>query len=316
MSRVLVTGAGGFIGGHLLERLAASPWELRAASRRRPAGLALDWWPVEDLSAVDWRAALQGVDAVVHLAAMAHRELSDPVKAEGLQRRLTLEPGVRLAEAAAEQGIERLVFLSSVLVHGDSSGAEAFTEESPSAPADAYARAKLAAEQELSRIAKASGISVTILRSPLVYGAGVKGNLARLLAWAMAGRPFPDPRPPAYRSMIGVRDLAEAILACLDDHRPGVHSYLLSDGEDRSPQALYRAMAAACGRRPLTVPLPAAWLRWGASILGRAELAARLTQSLQVDGRRIQRELAWRPRHRLEAELPEMVKAFRAARQT
>src|SRR5262245_24704880 len=188
--RILVTGASGFVGAALCRELLARGHAVCAAVRRPTALVGapseLRRAPVEDLAGdVDWRALLAGVDGVVHLAAIAHRGAQ-----ESEIRRVNFEGTVRLARAAAGF-VRRFVFMSSVKVHGEDSGAGVYTETDRAQPMDAYGRSKLEAERALENLAARSGLELALVRPPLVYGPGVKANFLRLLRWVDSGLPLP-----------------------------------------------------------------------------------------------------------------------------
>jgi nucleoside-diphosphate-sugar epimerase len=292
---VLVTGAGGFVGRALCEALAASGRPFRACVRRPhpdlPGAVAVG----EIGPDTDWRAALEDVDAVAHLAARTHvmRETAADPLAE--YRRINVLATERLARSAAARGVRRLVFVSSVKVNGESTRERPFTEDDPPQPEDAYGATKWEAEQLLHRVAGESGIEIVVLRPPLVYGPGVKGNFLRLMDLVARGVPLPLGRVTNRRSLIYVGNLADAIARALAAPQAAGRTYLVSDGEDVSTPELARAIARALGVRPRLLPAPAALLELGAALTGRRAQAARLLGSLQVDGSRIRRELDWRP---------------------
>jgi len=292
---ILVTGANGFVGRVLCERLAAAGCKVRKAVRTPVPGLP-DAVAVGDISAhTDWRAALEGASHVVHLAARTHvlREtVADPI-AE--YRRINVDGTERLARSAAERGVRRLLFLSSVKVNGESTGERAFTEGDAPRPEDAYGVSKWEAEQALARIAAETGLEVVVLRPPLVYGPGAKGNLLRLMSLVARGVPLPLGAMDNRRSLLYAGNLADATIKALAAPQATGNTYLLSDGEDVSTPELVRLLAQALGVRPRLFPFPLAMLNLAASLAGRRAELARLTGSLRVDGSRIRHELGWRP---------------------
>src|SRR5690349_5679593 len=187
--RILVTGASGFIGAALCRGLLARGHAVRAAIRHPgafPLPPELQGIVVPDLAAeFDRRALLAGVDAVVHAAAIAHRHAG-----EAEIERINFDATARLAEAAAGL-VRRFVFLSSVKVHGEDSGGRAFAETDATVPEDAYGRSKLEAERFLTDLATRHGMELALIRPPLVYGPGVRGNFLRLLGWVDSGLPLP-----------------------------------------------------------------------------------------------------------------------------
>lgn len=243
--RVHVTGAGGFIGRHLVPALERAGHELQSA--------------------------VSGAQAVVHLAGIAHRRAGT----NELQ-----EVNVRLAEHVAREAAAagaRLVFVSSVKVHGEES-TEPLAESSPLAPAGEYAQSKAQAEAALRSI---SALQYVVLRPPLVYGPHVKANFLALLKAIARGIPLPLASVDNRRSFVYVGNLADAILRCIGDARAVGRTYLLSDGAPLSTPALCRAIGAALGRPARLFPFPARFL------------PGPLSRSLEVDDRALRTELGW-----------------------
>jgi nucleoside-diphosphate-sugar epimerase len=306
---VLVTGADGFVGRKLCEALAASGRRVRRALRAVDPGVA-DAVAVGDIGGeTDWRAALEDASVVVHLAARTHvlRETAADPLAE--YRRVNVDGTRRLAQQAAQLGVRRLVFVSSVKVNGESSE-QPFTENDAPRPRDAYGLSKWEAEQALARVAVDTGLEAVVLRPPLVYGPGVKGNFLRLMNLIARGMPLPLASIANRRSLVYVGNLVDAALRAID--APGVagRTYLVSDGDDVSTPDLVRALAQALGVAPRLLPCPPAMLMIGAALAGRRAELARLAGSLQVDGSAARRELGWRPRFNLSQGLAETARWY------
>jgi nucleoside-diphosphate-sugar epimerase len=291
---ILVTGANGFVGRMLCEALAGAGRTVRKAVRAPLAGFS-DLAVGEIGPATDWRAALEGAGAVVHLAARTHvlRETAPDSLAE--YRRINVAGTDRLARAAAAAGVRRLVFLSSVKVNGERTDARPFTEDDAPRPEDAYGVSKWEAEQVLARAAAETGLKVVVLRPPLVYGPGVKGNFLRLVHLVARGVPLPLGAVANRRSLVYAGNLVDAIVKALDAPQAAGRTYLVSDGEDLSTPELVRSLAQSLGVKARLMPVPPAALGLAATLAGKRAEFARLTGSLQVDSSRIRRELAWRP---------------------
>jgi len=302
--RILVTGASGFVGRALTAALDDGSRDWIAATRSPSPILGNRHIVVGDIGPdTDWRAALQDIDCVVHLAARTHvldERSSDPLAA---YRSINLFGTAALAQQAAAAGVRRLVFLSSIKVNGEATTAHPYTEEDAPQPEDAYGITKLEAEDALRRIAADTGLETVVLRPPLVYGPGVKGNFLRLLRLIERGIPLPLASINNRRSLIGVNNLAEAIINCIDAPAATGKTYLVSDGEDVSTPELITRLARAMDRTPRLLSCPAALLNLGATLLGKRGVAMRLTGSLQVDSNRIRRELGWQPRYSLDQGL-------------
>lgn len=292
---VLVTGANGFIGQALCDILAASGRRVRKAVRRAIPGLS-DAVAVGDIGPdTDWRTALEGVNSVVHLAARTHvlRETATDPLAE--YRKTNVSGTERLARSAAACGVRRFVFLSSVKVNGERTTARPYGEGDTPLPEDAYGISKWEAEQALFRIAAGTGLEGVVLRPPLVYGPGVKGNFLRLMNLVACGVPLPLGAVANRRSLISTGNLAGAIIQALDAPQAAGRTYLVSDGEDVSTPDLVRGLARALGVKPRLLSFPLAALGLAATLAGKRAELARLTGSLQVDSSRIRSELGWRP---------------------
>ena len=299
--KVLVTGASGFVGRALLAHMQTLPqFEVRAAVRSS----AVDRLPygtmhvvVGDLEAdTDWHAALTGMDAVVHLAArvhVMHEHAQNPLQAF---RQVNVAGSMHLAQMAAQVGVQRIVFISSIKVHGEATPShQAFSETSPCAPQDGYSVSKLETEQGLRSIAQASGLELTILRPPLVYGPGVGANFAALAQAVARGMPLPLGSLNNQRSLLAVDNLVDLIATCLTHPAAADQTFMASDGEDLSTTELVQRMALAMHRPIWLLPVPDWMLLASASLLGRQAMAQRLCGNLQIDSRKARTMLDWTP---------------------
>lgn len=311
--RVLVTGANGFVGQALCSELLRRDCQVVAAVRRG-TGLVegCERRVVGQIGPdTDWSEALRGIDVVVHLAARVHvmrEHAADPLAAF---RRTNVEGTLRLARAVAQAGIRRFVFPSSVKVLGEASPEGPFTDNSPPRPQDPYGVSKWEAEQGLAEVAGRSAMEVVILRPPLVYGPGVKGNFLSLLRLVDRGIPLPLGRIGNHRSLLYLGNLVDAISLCLSSPAAADKTFLLCDGEDLSTTNLARRLAAALGRRTALFPLPESLLWITARCVGRRDEATRLLGSLTMDDRRIRAELAWEPPYTVNEGLAQTVAWFR-----
>jgi nucleoside-diphosphate-sugar epimerase len=313
--RILVTGTSGFIGRALCRAFAARRHEVRAVVRREtgdssgPLSTFAERVEVTDIAdESDWPAKLAGIDAVVHLAAIAHRATD-----EAAIRRVNVEGTARLARAAAGR-VCRFVFLSSVKVHGEESGDHAFSETDTPHPEDAYGRAKLEAERSLHEIAAASGMELAVLRPPLVYGPGVKANFLRLLRWVDSGWPLPLGAVRNRRSLIYVGNLADAIVRAVEYPQAAGATFLVSDADDVSTPDLIGRLARALGRTPRLLSVPPRWLLLAGRLTGRTDAIRRLTGNLAVDCSAIQSRLGWKPPFTMADGLAETARWFQSGR--
>lgn len=298
----LITGATGFVGSVLVDALCDRA--LRRALRQPAAEARTGDVVVGDIGAdTDWSTALEGVDCVVHLAARTHvmeEHAADPLAA---YRRINVDATRNLARQAAVAGVRRFVFLSSIKVNGEFTTTRPFSEHDAPRPRDAYGVTKRDAETALRQIGDETGMEIVILRPPLVYGPGVKGNFLRLLRTIARGVPLPLASVNNRRSLVYVGNLADAIIACMDAPAAAGKIWLVSDGEDVSTPALIGKLAAAMNRSPRLLPCPPVLLQLGAALIGKHAAVSRLTGSLVIDTSRLRRELDWSPRYSLDQGL-------------
>jgi len=247
---------------------------------------------------------------VFHLAARVHRS-GDPDDAAFV--RDNTGKTVALAEAAAAGGARRLVFLSSVKVNGEETGARAFRADDPPAPQDAYARSKWAAERELARIAARAGLEVAIVRAPLVFGAGAAGNLLALLRLADTPWPLPFAALHNRRSFVHVDDLARVLLACATSPAAAGATFLVAHRAPFSTAHLLALLRNALGRPPRLFALPPRALEAAAALAGAGDAARRLTRSLEVEMASTEDALGWTAQVPIEDAAREIGKAYRAA---
>jgi nucleoside-diphosphate-sugar epimerase len=299
----LITGASGFVGRALVSRLAADGRLVRTALRESGGSFPpnVEAVVVGDIGgATDWIAAVAGVDAVVHLAARVHVTGADARTDEELFRAVNVEGAAKLARAAREACVRRFVLASSTTVYGERSTAEPFTESSPLAPSTPYARSKLEGEQAVADALGGSGTELVVLRPPLVYGPGAKGNFARLVGLVERGVPLPLASVRNRRSVVFVGNLVDAFIRALDHPAAAGRTYNVSDLRDVSTPELIAAIAAGLGRRPRLAPCPVRLLRIAAALGGRGDELSRLVDSMAVDASRLRDELDWKPPFRLE----------------
>ncbi len=301
---VLVTGAAGFVGQALVAALQAQHRDLRRALRHPAPGTGSKDVFVGDIGPdTEWRQALQGIDCVVHLAARTHVLDEHDIDPLPVYRHINVDATRRLAQQAAAAGVRRFVFLSSIKVNGESTDTRPFTRDDTPQPLDAYGISKHEAEAALRQIGAETSMEIVILRPPLVYGPGVKGNFLRLLQAVARGTPLPLASINNQRSLVYIGNLVDAIIACIDAPAAAGKTFLVSDGEDISTPTLIRKLAAALGKAPRLLPCPPALLHCGAALLGKRAAAMRLTGSLAVDSSALRQELGWQPRYSLDQGL-------------
>jgi nucleoside-diphosphate-sugar epimerase len=310
-SSVLITGANGFVGRTLLAAAAAARLRVRAAVRSDPAPeFKGEQTAVGEIHGqTDWSQALAGIDGIVHLAARVL--VMKPTAKDRSEFEHTNVLGTeRLARAAAQYGVKRFVYLSSIKVNGESSGDRRFRADDMPQPQDDYARSKLEAERRLVAIEAATGMCVSIVRSPLVYGPGVGGNFYRLLSVVRSGLPIPLTGIVNVRSMVSVWNLCDLVLALLRHERATSGVVLVADGEAVATAELVRRLAGFMHRPARLFPMPVGALRLLAALTGRTAELNRLCDSLAIDISETRARLGWSPPFTLDAGLRRTVQWY------
>lgn len=296
--KMLVSGASGFIGKSLCAELLRQGHTVRAAVRLRNSQAEnIETVPVGDINGeTDWTVALRDIKAVIHLAAHAHvmkDGVADPL-AE--LRKVNVEGTWNLARQAAEAGVQRFIFISSIKVNGESTPlGQPYTAEDPPAPVDAYGISKLEAEEALRQLADETGMEVVIIRPPLVYGPGVKANFRSMMHWLAKGVPLPLGAIHNMRSLVALDNLVDLIITCTDHPAAANQTFLAGDGEDLSTTELLQRLGNALDKPAKLLPIPAWVLKTGAMLLGKRDMAQRLCGSLQVDISKACDLLGWQP---------------------
>ncbi|MCP1831787.1 UDP-glucose 4-epimerase [Bradyrhizobium sp. USDA 4532] len=278
---VLVTGASGFVGRHLVPVLARNGWLVRRAVRTAPQD-ANDV-TIDSLSpATDWRAALEGVDAVVHLAARVHQHSDE--QAIELYRSVNIEGTLHLARSAATAGVRDFIFVSTILVHGRSNyGRPPFREDDALTPRGLYGNSKAAAEVGLKEIMPGSDMKVTVVRPPLIYGAGAKGNFALLKRAVINRVPLPLAYADNHRAFLSVENLASFILHRLSHPGDDFDVFLVADREQVSTREFVERLARAAETSPRLFWLPLSLLKVSLTMGGRKEAYDSLFAPLELD---------------------------------
>jgi nucleoside-diphosphate-sugar epimerase len=313
-SKVLVTGATGFVGKALCKKLLAGGWPVVGTLRtgysanKLPAGI--EKARINSIGPnTDWQEALNGIDTVIHLAARVHVLGDRAGDAITEYRRVNVAGTNHLAQTAAFMGVRRFIYMSSVKVYGEGN-AVAYTGHDSPMPTTPYAISKYEAEQLLQEINDKTGLEVVVLRPPLVYGPHVKANFLQLLKVVDRGIPLPLANVKNQLSMIFLGNLIDAIVLCIDHPKAAGKTYLLNDGVDTSTPELIQKTASALGRPVRLFPFSLSLLRLLGKVTGRSEAIDRLLNSFAVDNSRIRTELDWIPPFTMTEGLAETAKWY------
>ena len=290
--KIVVTGANGFIGYALSTQLRNQQHDVISAVRRS-CGIPNETIIADDLSS---NSALTNQDVVIHTAARAH--VMNETKADALAayRAVNVDGAKKLAEQSAASGVKRFIFLSSIKVNGERTNAGTrFTSEDNAFPEDAYGISKWEAEQALYEVSARTGLEVVIIRPPLVYGPGVKGNFHSMLKWLSRGIPLPLGAIHNTRSLVGIDNLVDLIITCIDHPAAANQTFLVSDGEDLSTTDLLHRLGKALHKPSRLLPVSASMLEVAAQLVGKKAVAQRLLGDLQVDISKTREVLDWSP---------------------
>ena len=308
---ILITGASGFVGSAVLRHFQKQAALVRpvfrsTASAHKAAVNPKNAAVVSDLAAdTDWSAALKDIKVVVHCAARVHVMQETAENPLAAFRAVNVEGTLNLARQAAAAGVERFIFISSIKVNGEATFLDRpFKADDQPSPKDAYGVSKAEAEAGLRSIAAQTGMELVIIRPPLVYGQGVKGNFASMLRWVAQGWPLPlAGATQNRRSLVALDNLVDLIATCVQHPRAAGQVFLVSDGEDVSIAELLRRIAQAQGKRARLLWIPVGFIKWAAHLLGKDAVVQRLVGSLQVDIAKNRTLLGWHPHLNLDEGL-------------
>lgn len=317
MKCILLTGASGFVGSAIQQRIVADGQHCLTIAVRRAVDppSAVRVVPVTDLTAdTDWSSALQGVDIVIHSAARVHvmNETSADPLAEF--RKVNVDGTLALARQAVEAGVKRFVFVSSVKVSGEeTTHKRVYTADDVAYPCDPYGISKYEAEQALLKLAKKTGLEVSIVRPVLVYGPGVKANFLSMMKWIKLGVPLPFGAIHNKRSLVALDNLVDLILTCTEHPAAVNQVFFASDGNDLSTTQMIQQLGVAFGKPVRLLPVPMSWLNLIFTALGKKGLSQRLCGSLQVDITKNKKLLGWAPPVSVEDAMYKAAKSYTAS---
>ena len=290
---IAITGANGFVGQHLTCHLRSQRLHIRRIQRH----ITTDSFHISSInSSTDWSDALSGVDVVIHCASRVHilnDQVADPLAA---YRAVNVAGTQRLAIQAAELGVKRLIFLSSIKVNGEGTRSGfSFSGLSPAAPLDPYAISKFEAEQALQQVSAQTGLEVVVVRPPLVYGPGVRANFLRLLRLVQRQFPLPLGAVHNQRSLLYVGNLVSFLTACALQPAAAARTFLIADAEPLSTPELVQQLALALKTKPRLLPIPTSLLSLLGRLSGKQAEFSRLTGSLVIDPSEAFLTLNWQP---------------------
>jgi len=310
--RIIVTGCTGFIGSHIVLALTEAGHVVTGTVEPGAVGGSSDvpLYPVDICNGNGLAAAFAGIDVVIHVAARNHvlRETAKDPLAE--YRRVNVGGTRNVLRAAAVSGVKDFVHMSSIKAMGEGTG-DILDETAPCLPSTPYGISKLESEEAVRTEADGTGMAVVIVRLPMVYGQGNKGNLPRMIRWADRGLPFPLVQPDNLRSMAYVGNVVAAVKAVLEAHPTGgaaPRTYIVKDDADYSTRMTYSSICRELGKAPRFIPLPA--------VLGRivgaiSEDFRKVTSSFRVSSAKIREEIGFVPPVSVEEGIARTVRWYK-----
>ena len=319
---ILLTGASGFVGTAIFKKIVQqSNLTVRTYGRRMPAGLVnynegnfehlLGGFSCE----TNYASALEGVKIVIHCAAQAHVMNNSKRNEVALYKDVNVDSTINLASQAIAAGVKKFIFISTLKVNGENTNNRPpFNNESSPSPSDAYSRSKHEAEEKLRQLVFNTNMELVVIRPPLVYGPGVKGNFSVLLSIVRKNLLLPFGAIHNKRSMVSIDNLVDLVFTCIEHKNAGNKTFLVSDDQDVSTTELLRMMAHAFGKKTRLIPIPMSWILGVASLLGKKAVADRLCGSLQVDITHTKETLGWKPPVTMEQQLAKIAASMSSPR--
>jgi len=303
MKKILITGASGFVGAAVNSRLEQAKSFLILRTTRLDSGS--DKLPIDFSVEFNVETELVDVEAIIHCAAHVHLmndKADDPLQA---YRQVNTSGTLQLAQQAANAGVKRFIFISTIKVNGESTEPGfPFKPDDDFVPVDPYGLSKYEAEVGLRKLAEQTGMEVVIIRPPLVYGPGVKANFTSMMKWVNKGFPLPlGGIKNNKRSLVAVDNLVDLIITCIKHPNAANQTFLVSDDDDTSTSQLLSRMATALDAPNRLLSIPSSWLSLAATLFGKPAIAQRLCGSLQVDISKTKELLDWQPPYSAAASM-------------
>ena len=310
MKKILLTGASGFLGNRIAQYLENSVEnQLSLAFRKNNFSAKGKYFCIGDIdNSTNFSAALSGQDIVIHTAARVHIMRENLSESLPKFRMVNVEGTLNLARQAVKAGVKRFIFISSIKVNGElTKGSGIFSEHDTPNPQDPYGLSKYEAEQGLLDIANGSDMEIVIIRPPLIYGPGVKGNFATMIKVVRFGFPLPLGLVDNRRSLVSLGNLVDLIVTCIDHPNAGNQIFLVSDRQDVSSLDLVKKIAKALGIKPHIFPVPVNLMKIQSRLIRKDLIADRLFSDLRVDSSKAEKLLDWVPIFSMDEQLKEMV---------
>jgi len=315
MKRIFITGANGFVGNALAHQLGSQGYRVTRFIHRPKSQSANE--PGENVvigdleELIDWGQILESLDIVIHLAARVHIMKDTLIAPFSEFQKINTDATLNLARSAAQSGIKRFIYLSSIKVNGEqTTPGKPFSEVDPPAPEDAYAISKLEAEHGLHEIAQKHNLEVVIIRPPLIYGPGVKANFLSMMEWLNMGIPLPLGAIDNKRSLLGLDNLLNFIVTCIEHPAAANEVFMIADGEDLSTTELLRRVGNALGKSVRLFSIPQKFSEIGLQIMGKRSLRQRLFGTLQINITKANELLGWNPPYSIEEGLRKVAQDF------
>jgi UDP-glucose 4-epimerase len=304
---ILVTGASGFVGSHLIKELVQNKYSVISVSRSKDESRG-NVVKKEIDGDTDWSDILKEVDVVIHLANRAHVMDDNEKDAYIAYKKINVDGSLKLASQSIEQGVKRFIYVSSVKANGESTTIKPFNEKDRANPEDAYGKTKFETEDALKALCHPTGMELVIVRPPLVYGPGVKANFLNLIMLCNKNIPLPFGAINNKRSFVFVKNLTSFLELCITHPKAANNTFLISDDDDVSTTQLIKYIKEASGKNHFLLPVPQSWLNFLFKLIGKSSLSNRLCGNLQVDITKAKTLLSWKPPYRVSEGIERTVR--------